>query len=68
MIFDLRAAKAYVGGAIAAAGPVVSGAIIGVFEAGTHLDIPANIEGYILAGVSYALGYVGVYFTRNASA
>lgn len=65
MKFNLEAAKAYVGGLIATAGPAVSEFIIHTFEAGTGFDIPASVEGVIITGVTFILGYVGVYFTPN---
>jgi hypothetical protein len=65
MKFDLSAAKAYVGGILATAGVPVSNFIVGVFEKTTGFDIPVSIEGVVLTGVTFVLGYIGVYFTPN---
>jgi len=66
MKFDLSALKAYMGGLVATAGPAVSAFIIGAFEKATAFDLPVSIEGFILTGVTFVLGYVGVYFTSNS--
>lgn len=65
MVFDWRAAKAYVGGIIAGAGPTVAGWIVGGFHAATGLTVPDPIQQTLVMGVSFVLGWVGVYFTRN---
>jgi hypothetical protein len=65
MKFNLEAAKAYMGGLMATAGPSVSAFIIGMFESGTGIDLPSSVEGFVLTGVTFVLGYVGVYFTPN---
>ncbi len=66
MKFNLEAAKAYVGGLMATAAPHVSGFLVGLFESATGIDLPANVEGIILTGVAFVLGYIGVYVTPNA--
>ena len=68
MTFDFTALKAYMGGLVATAGPGISQFLVGALESVTGFDIPASIEGFILTGVTFVLGYVGVYFTKNASA
>ena len=65
MVFDLRAAKAYVGGILATAAPAVSGFVVGIVEASTGWDIPVSLEQTLLTGVAFVLGWVGVYFTPN---
>ena len=68
MMFDLRAAKAYVGGLLATAAPSVSGFIVGLIEKGTGWDIPVTLENTLLTGVAFVLGWLGVYLTPNKPA
>lgn len=65
MKFNLEAAKAYMGGLVATAGPFISTTIIGLFEASTGIDLPTSVEGFILTGVTFVIGYVGVYVVPN---
>jgi hypothetical protein len=65
MKFDFSAAKAYVGGILATAGVPISTFIVGMVEKMTGFDIPVSIEGLVLTGVTFVLGYIGVYFTPN---
>lgn len=66
MKFNLEAAKAYVGGIMTTAAPAISSFIIGLFESGTGIDLPVNVENIVLTAVAFALGYIGVYATPNA--
>lgn len=66
MKFNLEAAKAYMGGVVGGAAASISAFAIGLFEASTGIDLPASVEGFILTGVSFVIGYVAVYFTPNA--
>lgn len=68
MMFDLRAAKAYVGGLLATAAPEVSGFLVGLIEHATGWDIPVSMEKMMLTGIAFVLGWVGVYFTPNKPA
>lgn len=65
MVFDLRAAKAYVGGLLATAAPSVSSFIVGLIESITGWDIPVSLEQTLLTGVAFVLGWIGVYLTPN---
>lgn len=67
MKFDLSAAKAYVGGVLAVAGEPVAHFLIGLVEKGLGIDIPVNLEAFVIMGATYALGHTGVYFTKNAA-
>lgn len=68
MMFDLRAAKAYVGGLLATAAPGVSGFLVGLIETSTGWDIPVSLENTLLTAVAFVLGWIGVYFTPNKPA
>lgn len=65
MKFNLEAAKAYMGGVVATAGPALSNFIVGAAEASTGIDIPTSVEGVILTAITFVLGFLGVYFTPN---
>lgn len=67
MIFNLQAAKAYVGGLMASAGIPVGTFFIQLAEKLTGWDIPASAETLFIGGVAYVLGHLAVYFTPNAS-
>ena len=66
MKFNLEAAKAYVGAAVAGAALKFSGFVIGLFEAGTGIDLPVNVETVITYGITAIIGYMAVYWTPNA--
>lgn len=68
MKFDLSAFKAWVGGLFATAGIGIANLVIHGIEAGFGFDIPANLEGYIITAVSFAVGYFAVYFAPNKTA
>lgn len=63
--WDMAAAKAYVGAAIAAWPPGISDFIIRLIEAGIGWDIPVSFEQIIGKGVAAAIGFIAVYFTSN---
>ncbi len=71
MVFDLQAAKAYVGGILmaaaeaASAGNGVAGLLIKGAEATLKFDIPSSIEGLIATGIGFAIGWLAVYFVPN---
>ena len=65
MKFNLEAAKAYVRGIVATAGIPISNFLVGMFESVSGLDLPSSVEGIVLTGVTFVLGYIGVYFTPN---
>lgn len=65
MTFDLSALKAYVGGILATAGPSLSSFLVNIFEKGVGIDLPVSVEQTVLYGITFVLGYVGVYFTSN---
>jgi hypothetical protein len=71
MIFNLGAAKAYVGGVLmaaaeaASAGNGVAGLLIKGVEATLSFDIPPSIEGLIATGVGFIIGWLAVYFVPN---
>lgn len=65
MTFDLGALKAYVGGLFSTGGATVSAFLIKAFETGTGIDIPATLEGLIVSGVAFVMGYVAVWITSN---
>lgn len=68
MVFNLQAAKAYIGALIGASTfPTgVSNFFIGLIEKGVGIDLPASVEGIIYYGVAAAVGYIAVYFVPNA--
>lgn len=63
--FNLSAAKAYVGGVVAAAGLPVATFFIGIFESLTGIDIPASMEAMIVTAFAYVLGHAAVYLVPN---
>ena len=72
MKFDLTAAKAYVGGAAAAAlataGPGFVKFIDGVVAAGTGWAVPDGINMALLAGFAWVAAHLAVYITPNKTA
>jgi hypothetical protein len=68
MVWNLNAAKAYVGGIAATSGPAVGGFINKLLESVSGINFPDQVDLLIVGGVTYVITHLAVYITSNSSA
>jgi hypothetical protein len=65
LAFNLNALKAHVGGVLAANAVNVGPWVLELVEKTTTIDFPTQIDGLIVLGVNYAIGFIVVWLTPN---